>query len=192
MWAVRSDQRFRDLPKLSFTALGSNSSRIRSGFIPTKQENRIPRCLLYKGFSDKIYCLFCSVYFLTLPIMTSTLFLRNCHTSDALILALVTSNIMRSGMKSAEYIWWIFIQRFKDTHDTCVCALCTLLSANIPANVQWGWMITDCSRKANTELVIVHWKSDSKGYVLKAKGRSLTCTLCLIKGFTFWIARSQN
>lgn len=113
------------------------------------------------------------MYFFTLPIMTSTLFLKNCHTSDALILALVTSNIMRSGMKSAEYIWWIFIQCFKDTHDTCICALCTLLSANIPANVQWGWMITDCSRKANTELVIVHWKSDSKGYVFKSQRQKL-------------------
>lgn len=156
MRAARSDQRFRDLPKLYSTALGLNSSRIKSDFIPTKQENRIPRCLLYKGFSDKIYCLFCSVYFLPLPIMISALFLKICHTSDALILALVTSNITRSRMKSAEYIWWIFIQSSKNIHDMYVFALCTLLSANIPANVQRVWMITECSRKVNTKPVIVH------------------------------------
>lgn len=109
--------------------------------------------------------------------MTSALFLKICHTFDALILALVTSNIMRSRTKSARYIWWIFIQSSKYIHDMYVSALCTLLSANISANVQWVWMITECSRKVNTELAIVLLKSDFKSYILKGKGRSLICIL---------------
>lgn len=153
--AVGSDQRFRDLPKLSSIALGSHCSRIKSDFISMK-ENRIQRCLLYRVFSDKMYCHFCSVYFLTLSIMFSTLFPKVCHTSDALILALVTFNITWSRMKSAGFIRWIFIYISKDTYDTYVRALCTLLSANIPANVQRVWIITECPRKVNTELLIVH------------------------------------
>lgn len=72
-----------------------------------------------------------------------------------------------------------------------VSALCTLLSANISANVQWVWMITECSRKVNTELAIVLLKSDFKSYILKGKGRSLICIL-RINGFKCQIAKSQN
>lgn len=107
--------------------------------------------------------------------MTLALFLKICHTSDALILALVTSNITRSRTKSAEYIWWIFIQSSKYIHDMYVSALCTLLSANISANVQWVWvwMITERSRKVNTELAIVLLKSDFKSYILKSQRQKL-------------------